>query len=100
MTMSATTSEPRTTATATVSVHGISMIYPDPVQALNDIDLDAPTGELTTLLGPSGYGKTTLLKIIAGLLRPATGTVSVNGRPINDPGPERTFVFQDFTLLP
>ncbi len=100
MTMSAATSEPRAAAAAAVSVRGVSMVYPGPVQALNDVDLDAPTGELTTLLGPSGCGKTTLLKIIAGLLRPATGTVSVNGRPVDGPGPERAFVFQDFALLP
>jgi NitT/TauT family transport system ATP-binding protein len=76
------------------------MVYPGPVQALQDVDLDFPAGELTTLLGPSGCGKTTLLKIIAGLIKPAAGTVLVNGRPVEGPGPERAFVFQDFALLP
>jgi NitT/TauT family transport system ATP-binding protein len=88
------------TGTAAVSVRGVSMIYPGPVQALKDIDLDFPAGELTSLLGPSGCGKTTLLKIIAGLLKPASGTVLVNGKPVEGPGPERAFVFQDFALLP
>jgi NitT/TauT family transport system ATP-binding protein len=88
------------TGTAAVSVRGVSMIYPGPVQALKDIDLDFPAGELTSLLGPSGCGKTTLLKIIAGLLQPASGTVLVNGKPVEGPGPERAFVFQDFALLP
>jgi NitT/TauT family transport system ATP-binding protein len=86
--------------TAAVSVRGVSMIYPGPVQALKDIDLDFPAGELTSLLGPSGCGKTTLLKIIAGLLNPAAGTVLVNGKKVEGPGPERAFVFQDFALLP
>jgi NitT/TauT family transport system ATP-binding protein len=86
--------------TAAVSVRGVSMIYPGPVQALQDIDLDFPAGELTSLLGPSGCGKTTLLKIIAGLLQPAAGTVLVNGKKVEGPGPERAFVFQDFALLP
>jgi ABC-type nitrate/sulfonate/bicarbonate transport system ATPase subunit len=86
--------------TAAVSVRGVSMIYPGPVQALKDIDLDFPAGELTSLLGPSGCGKTTLLKIIAGLLKPAAGTVLVNGKKVEGPGPERAFVFQDFALLP
>jgi len=76
------------------------MIYPGPVQALKDIDLDFPAGELTSLLGPSGCGKTTLLKIIAGLLTPAAGIVTVNGKKVEGPGPERAFVFQDFALLP
>jgi NitT/TauT family transport system ATP-binding protein len=86
--------------TAAVSVRGVSMVYPGPVQALQDIDLDFPAGELTSLLGPSGCGKTTLLKIIAGLLQPAAGTVLVNGKKVEGPGPERAFVFQDFALLP
>jgi NitT/TauT family transport system ATP-binding protein len=85
---------------AAVSVRGVSMIYPGPVHALKDIDLDFPAGELTSLLGPSGCGKTTLLKIIAGLLKPAAGSVLVNGKKVEGPGPERAFVFQDFALLP
>jgi len=88
------------TTPAAVSVRGVSMIYPGPVQALKDIDLDFPAGQLTSLLGPSGCGKTTLLKIIAGLLKPAAGSVSVNGKAVEGPGPERAFVFQDFALLP
>ena len=83
-----------------VSVRDVSMIYPGPVHALQDIDLDFPAGQLTSLLGPSGCGKTTLLKIIAGLLTPASGTVMVSGRKVEGPGPERAFVFQDFALLP
>jgi NitT/TauT family transport system ATP-binding protein len=86
--------------TTAVSVRGVSMVYPGPVQALQNVDLDFPAGEMTTLLGPSGCGKTTLLKIIAGLIRPAAGTVLVNGRSVEGPGPERAFVFQDFALLP
>jgi ABC-type Fe3+/spermidine/putrescine transport system ATPase subunit len=49
------------TGTAAVSVRGVSMTYPGPVHALQDIDLDFPAGQLTSLLGPSGCGKTTLL---------------------------------------
>ncbi|MBX6321345.1 MAG: ABC transporter ATP-binding protein [Rhodospirillaceae bacterium] len=83
-----------------VEVSGVGMTYEGGVTALEGIDLAFPRGRLTTLLGPSGCGKTTLLKIIAGLLRPSTGTVRVNGRPITGPGPERAFVFQDFALMP
>ncbi|HEX8012313.1 MAG TPA: ABC transporter ATP-binding protein [Casimicrobiaceae bacterium] len=85
---------------AAVGVRGVSMVYPGSLQALQNIDLDCPAGEMTTLLGPSGCGKTTLLKIIAGLIRPAAGTVWINGRAVEGPGPERAFVFQDFALLP
>ncbi len=83
-----------------ISVRGINKIYPGPVHALKDVDLDFPTGALTTLLGPSGCGKTTLLKIIAGLLKPTSGTITVKGEKVTAPGPERAFVFQDFALMP
>jgi NitT/TauT family transport system ATP-binding protein len=94
-----TVTETKTEAAA-VSVRGVSMVYPGPVQALENIDLDFPAGQLTSLLGPSGCGKTTLLKIIAGLLKPGAGEVLVDGRRVEGPGPERAFVFQDFALLP
>src|SRR5919107_1012821 len=83
-----------------VEVRNISQIYPGGVEALNNISLTFPEGELTSLLGPSGCGKTTLLKIIAGLLKPTAGEVLVKGRPVTGPGPERSFVFQDFALMP
>ena len=83
-----------------VEVRGITKFYGTDVHALESIDLNFPTGQLTSLLGPSGCGKTTLLKIIAGLLEPTAGTVYVKGAPVTGPGPERAFVFQDFALLP
>ena len=82
-----------------VEVRGISKTYGD-VEALRGVDLDFPRGKLTSLLGPSGCGKTTLLKIIAGLVEPNAGTVTVDGKPVSGPGPERAFVFQDFALMP
>jgi NitT/TauT family transport system ATP-binding protein len=84
---------------AIVSVRGIAKSY-GRTEALRGIDLDFPRGKLTSLLGPSGCGKTTLLKIIAGLVPQNAGTVSVNGRVVTAPGPERAFVFQDFALMP
>ena len=83
-------------ASAAVSVENVTKIYPGGVEALNNMTVQFPKGELTSLLGPSGCGKTTLLKIIAGLLPATSGTVTVNGRPVTGPGPERAFVFQDF----
>ena len=60
--------------------------------ALDRVNLEVRSGELLALLGPSGSGKTTLLRIIAGLDRPTTGMVNVDGGPI-------AFVFQDAHLL-
>ena len=88
------------TADNIVEVRNITKFYGEDIHALDSINLDFPTGQMTTLLGPSGCGKTTLLKIIAGLLEPTSGEIYINGRQISGPGPERAFVFQDFALLP
>jgi NitT/TauT family transport system ATP-binding protein len=82
-----------------VTVRNVSKSYGD-VEALRNLTLDFPRGQLTSLLGPSGCGKTTLLKIIAGLLKADAGDVEVNGKTVTGPGPDRSFVFQDFALLP
>ena len=82
-----------------VAVRGVSKNYGD-VEALKDMSLEFPRGQLTSLLGPSGCCKTTLLKIIAGLLEPNAGEIEVNGKAVTGPGPDRAFVFQDFALLP
>lgn len=89
----------RDKAAPIVEVRGIHKTYGE-VVALENIDLDFEAGRLTSLLGPSGCGKTTLLKIVAGLLEPSAGEIRVKGRPVDGPGPERAFVFQDFALLP
>ena len=68
--------------------------------ALDAVSLDFREGQLTSLLGPSGCGKTTLLKIVAGLIPATGGEVRIKGRSVGGPGPERSFVFQDFALLP
>ncbi|MCV0427804.1 MAG: ABC transporter ATP-binding protein [Roseibium sp.] len=82
-----------------VVARGVTKNYGN-VEALKNMTLSFPRGQLTSLLGPSGCGKTTLLKIIAGLLKPTSGEIEVNGRPVTGPGPDRAFVFQDFALLP
>ena len=92
--------QPRPSAPAIVQVRDVSKVYEGGVEALNSITLDFPKGQLTSLLGPSGCGKTTLLKIIAGLIPATAGEVSVDGKKVTGPGPERAFVFQDFALMP
>jgi NitT/TauT family transport system ATP-binding protein len=51
------------------------------------------------VIGPSGCGKTTLLKAIGGFMRPSAGRLTIEGRPIAQPGPDRMVVFQDFDQL-
>jgi ABC-type nitrate/sulfonate/bicarbonate transport system ATPase subunit len=70
------------------------------VQALRDISFEVNDNEFITIIGPSGCGKTTLLRIIAGLIPYNRGEVTIDGRPVTGPGPERAVVFQNFALMP
>jgi NitT/TauT family transport system ATP-binding protein len=70
------------------------------VLALDGLTLDVEAEEFLMLLGPSGCGKSTLLNIMAGFERPDAGGVSVDGRAVERPGPERGVVFQDYALFP
>ncbi len=70
--------------------------------ALDDINIEVPTGELTTLLGPSGCGKTTLLRIIAGLENADSGRIFFDGTDVTDIPVQRRgigFVFQQYALF-
>jgi NitT/TauT family transport system ATP-binding protein len=67
---------------------------------LDDVELTLKDGELVALLGRSGSGKSTLLRIVAGLLRPTSGTVLWQGKPVTGPAEGIAMVFQNFALFP
>jgi nitrate ABC transporter ATP-binding subunit len=69
-------------------------------EVLRGIDLTVAQGEFVSLIGHSGCGKSTLLNVVAGLTRPDGGRVTLDGKPIVGPGPDRAMVFQNYSLLP
>ena len=68
--------------------------------ALDGITLEVPAGQFVCLVGASGSGKSTLLSLIAGLTRPTSGAVAINGEPVIGPGPDRGLVFQSGAIYP
>jgi nitrate/nitrite transport system ATP-binding protein len=67
---------------------------------LRDISLTVEEGEFVAIVGFSGAGKTTLISIAAGLIRPDRGEVLLKGKPLEGPGPDRGVVFQSYSLMP
>jgi len=87
-------------------MRGLALSFALPGKArrtvLHGIDLDAHEGEFLSIVGASGSGKTSLLRILAGLIRPSEGEVAFHGQPITGPSRDRAIVFQDYSkaLLP
>ena len=71
-----------------------------PVLAIDDVSLTVGRREFLALLGPSGCGKSTLLYQLGGFLPTETGTITVDGKKVQGPGPDRGIVFQHFALFP
>jgi NitT/TauT family transport system ATP-binding protein len=70
------------------------------LDVLAQIDFSVNVGEMICILGRSGCGKTTLLNILAGFIRPSAGHVLIDGRPVSKPGSDRCVVFQEDALFP
>ncbi|NJK29718.1 MAG: ABC transporter substrate-binding protein [Acaryochloris sp. RU_4_1] len=87
-----------------LEVDHIEKVFPLPngrhYKALSTIALNVRKGEFISLIGHSGCGKSTLLNIVAGLERPSTGGVVLEGRQVKGAGPDRMVVFQNYSLLP
>ncbi len=82
-----------------LAIRGLGFSFPGRA-VLADVSLDVAAGEFVAILGPSGGGKSTLLRLIAGLLKPSAGEVRVAGEPVRGPRRDVGMVFQKPTLLP
>src|ERR1700761_1259382 len=92
------------TGQAQIAIDTVSHVYRPPrgrpVLALSDVSLDVRPREFVALLGPSGCGKSTLLYLVGGFLPTEGGRITVEGKPVTAPGPDRGIVFQHFALFP
>ena len=88
---------------AILEIKGVNRIYKDEdstVEALTNVNLTINKGEFVSIIGSSGCGKTTLLRLIAGFDKPQTGELILNGKKITEPSPERGYVLQQGSLFP
>ncbi len=69
-------------------------------RVLSNINLSIQEGEFVAIVGYSGQGKTTLINLVAGLIKPDQGEVTLEGKTVTGPGPDRGLVFQNYSLLP
>ena len=88
---------------ARIELDAVTKQYPDGTTAVQSLDLAVGDGELLVLVGPSGCGKTTALRMIAGLEDITSGSISIDGRVVNDMEPRHrdiAMVFQSYALYP
>jgi bicarbonate transport system ATP-binding protein len=86
-----------------VNIEGVSKVYPTPTgpyTVLENVNLNVNQGEFICVIGHSGCGKSTLLNMVSGFATPTDGSVTVGGKRITEPGPDRMVVFQNYALLP
>ncbi|SLN61956.1 ABC transporter ATP-binding protein [Roseisalinus antarcticus] len=85
-----------------INLDGVSVRYDPNVDelALNDITLRIPAGQFVCIVGKSGGGKSTLVRTLAGLVKPSQGSLTVGGKAVEGPGEDRGMVFQEDTVFP
>jgi nitrate/nitrite transport system ATP-binding protein len=68
--------------------------------AVKDVNLEVEKGQIISIIGHSGCGKSTIMNAVSGMTFPSKGKVTLNGKEIKGPGPDRGIVFQNYSLLP
>ena len=80
-------------------IEGLSAAF-DGQPILSDVSFDVEEGAFVSILGPSGCGKSTILNILAGVVTPQSGTITVDGQPLRQPGEHFAYMPQEDLLLP
>ena len=86
-----------------LEIKDLEISFPTPkgkYTAVRDINLSIKKGEIISIIGHSGCGKSTIMNAVAGMLSPTSGSVQLDGKTIKGPGPDRGIVFQNYSLLP
>ncbi len=91
-----------------IRIEAVSFAYADSAASkdgnvhavIEDLNLVVPSGQFLCVIGHSGGGKSTLLRLIAGLSQPSAGRIMIDGKEVHEPGMDRAIVFQDYSLFP
>lgn len=82
-----------------IHLGGVTKVFKEGTKALEQLSMEVYSNEILCLLGPSGCGKSTVLNLIAGFEFPTSGEVTLDGKPILKPGPDRGVIFQEHALF-
>jgi len=85
--------------TTRITFKDVSVSF-DQLKVVESVSFEVADREFVSIIGPSGCGKTTMMNIVAGFVKPTTGTVLLDGKPIEGPGPERGVIFQEYGVFP
>lgn len=87
-----------------ISFKNVSVRFPTQdgahMQVVDDVTYEVRDREFVSVIGPSGCGKTTMMNIVAGFMQPSSGSVTLDGKPIGGPGPDRGVIFQEYGIFP
>ena len=87
-----------------IAFKNVSVHFPTPsggqVHVVDDVSYDIHDREFVSVIGPSGCGKTTMMNMVGGFMQPSSGNVTLDGKPIAAPGPDRGVIFQEYGVFP
>jgi len=86
-----------------IAFENVSLEFPTAagrMKIVDDVSYAIRQGEFVSIIGPSGCGKTTMMNMVAGFVQPSRGAVTLDGRQVSGPGPDRGVIFQEYGVFP